>query len=446
LGTATPVNDAREIELRWALIERIAASSQLRRANRLQELLHFLGKRSLTDHCESLHEQAIGVGVFGRPESYDTSTDNIVRTSVSELRKRLQAYFESEGRDELLMLEIPRWNYVLSFRERPLPVPAAFPIAPDIVRTPTASESARQAGAVRTRPRWILFVACGAMILLIGLATTCLILWNRYRAVSLQYATLHRSIYGWQYDPQVAELWNGILNARADTDIVLADASFGLLQDINRKSFSLEDYLNRSYLQQIEKQQLSPDLRAALDRITTWNLGSQDEFMLARRILALDPSGNNIRLYGARNYMPALTKRDSVILIGGRLSNPWQEVFGLHSNFAIDFAPNGRITVTNRNPGANEAASYVQTASAQYCVISYRPNTEHSGIVLLIQGTDAEATEAAGDFLLSGEKLAAFKKVLRVNHLPYFEVLLRVSSLPGTPLTTSIEAYRAYPH
>jgi hypothetical protein len=446
LGTATPVNDAQEIEARWALIERIAASSQLRRANRLQELLHFLGKRSLTDHCDSLHEQAIGVGVFGRPENYDTSTDNIVRTSVSELRKRLQAYFDSEGRDELLTLEIPRWNYVLSFRERPLPVPAAFPIAPDRAPALTVGETTRQADAVRAQPRWVRFVVGGVIILFIGLTVASLVLWNRYRAASLQYATLHHSIYGWQDDPQVAELWNGILNARADTDIVLADASFGLLQDINRKSFTLDDYLSRSYVQQLQGQHLSPDLRAALDRITTWNLGSQDEFMLARRILALDPSGNNIRLYSARNYMPALTKRDSVILIGGHLSNPWQELFGLHSNFAVDFAPNGSITVNNRNPEASEAASYVQTTSAQYCVISYRPNTEQSGIVLLIQGTDAEATEAAGDFLLSGEKLAAFKKTLRVNHLPYFEVLLRVSSVPGTPLTTSIEAYRAYPH
>jgi hypothetical protein len=448
LEAVTPVNDAQAVEARWALIERIAASSQLRRANRLQELLYFLGKRSLTDHCESLHEQAIGVGVFGRPASYDTSSDNIVRTSVSELRKRLQAYFDSEGRDELLTLEIPRWNYVLSFRERPVPVPvpAAFPVALDIAPPLTVGEATPQASVARARPRWVPFVAGGAIILLIGLATACLVLWNRYRAVSLQYTTLHRSMYGWQYDPQVAELWNGILNERADTDIVLADASFGLLQDINRKSYSLDDYLNRSYIQQVEGEHLSPDLRAALDRIAKWNLGSQDEFMLARRILALDPSGNNIRLYSARSYIPALTKRDNVILIGGRLSNPWQEVFGLHSNFAVDFAPGGTITVTNRSPGANEAATYVQTASAQYCVISYGPNTEHSGVVLLIQGTDAEATEAAGDFLLSGDKLAALKKVLRVNHLPYFEVLLRVSSVPGTPLTTSIEAYRAYPH
>lgn len=447
METVVSIENAPDVEARWALLERIAGSSRLRRANRLQELLQFLGKRSINERCENLHEQTIGVAVFGRPVGYDTSTDNIVRTSVSELRKRLQAYFDSEGRGELLTVEIPRWNYVLSFRERSTTVRAGFVVAMDAAAVPSAAAAEgtiEPAGATGRTSRWVPWTAASAIILLISLAVACIFLWTRYRTALQQYSNLQRSIYGWQYDPQLAELWNGILGARQDTDIVLADASFGLLQDINRKSFSLDNYLNRNYVEQLREERMSPDLRAVVDRITMWNLGSQDEFMLARRILALDPSGNNIRLYSARNYMPALTKRDNIVLIGGRLSNPWQDLFDPHSNFSVNFAPDGNITVTNRKPLANEQPGYTQTASAQYCVISYRPNPEHSGIVLLIEGTDAEATEAAGDFLLSGEKLAAFKKVLHVDHLPYFEVLLRVSSVPGTPLTTSVEAFRAY--
>jgi hypothetical protein len=447
LETVVSIEDAHDVEARWALLERIAGSSQLRRANRLQELLHFLGKRAINERCENLHEQTIGVAIFGRPAGYDTSTDNIVRTSVSELRKRLHAYFESEGQNELLTVEIPRWNYVLSFRERPASVQAPFSGAMDAGPAhpaAAAGETLEPADAVERTSRWIPWAAASAIILLIGLSVACIFLWTRYRASLQQYSDLQRSIYGWQYDPQLAELWNGILGTRQDTDIVLADASFGLLQDINRKSFSLDNYLNRSYVEQLREERISPDLRAVVDRIAVWNLGSQDEFMLARRILALDPSGNNIRLYSARNYMPALTKRDNIVLIGGRLSNPWQDLFDAHSNFSVNFARDGNITVTNRKPLANEQPTYTQTALAQYCVISYRPNPEHSGIVLLIEGTDAEATEAAGDFLLSGEKLAAFKRTLHVDHLPYFEVLLRVSSVPGTPLTTSVEAYRAY--
>lgn len=436
------MNDTPEVGTRWALIERIASSVHLRRANRLQELLYFLGKRSLVDRCESLHEQAIGVAVFGRPEGYDTSSDNIVRTSISELRKRVQAYFDAEGRDEPIIMEIPRWNYVLAFRDRPLPAPVSLPVPQEIEQTIPPEPKA--GAAARPQPRSLSLAWSGAIVLIAILAVTCLLLLDRDRVLSTQYSTLHSAVYGWQDNPNLAELWNGVFNASPNTDIVLADASFGLLQDIDRKSFSLDDYVNRSYSAQLQAQAISPDLKAVLDRITGWNLGSQDEFMLARRLLALDPTGDAMRLYSARNYVPALAKRDNLILIGARLSNPWQDLFELHSNFVLDFAPSGIITVTNRNPGPNEQATYVQTASSQYCVISYLPNPDHSGIVLLIQGTDAEATEAAGDFLLSGDKLAAFKQTLKVTRLPYFEVLLRVSSVPGTPLTTSIEAYRSY--
>lgn len=444
--TIVPPKDAQDTQACWALLERIAASPQLRRANRLQELLYYLGKLSLNEHCESIHEQTIGVGVFGRSEGYDTAADNIVRTSISELRKRIQAYFDSEGRHEPLIMEIPRWNYVLAFRDRQIAEVIEPAAAEGVSRPAPPEETVPQSSPAPALAPWMPHALTGAAVLILLLFAACLVLWGRYRSAFQQYSALRRSLYSWQYDPAVAELWNGILNARPDTDIVLADASFGLLQDINRKSFSLDEYLDRSYTEQIQSPPLSPDLRSVLGRITSWNLGSQDEFMLARRILALDPAENNLRLYSARNYMPALSKRDSLILIGGRLSNPWQDLFERQSNFALNFAPDGTITVTNRAPQASEQKTYLQSESAQYCVVSYLPNPSHNGVVLLIQGTGAEATEAAGDFLLSGDQLSTFKKMLHVNRLPYFEVLLRVSSVPGTPLTTSIEAYRGYPN
>jgi len=64
---------------------------------------------------------------------------------------------------------------------------------------------------------------------------------------------------------------------------------------------------------------------------------------------------------------------------------------------------------------------------------------------LLIEGTNAEASEAAGDFLLSEDALSGFKKMLHRQKLPYFEVLLKVSSVRSTPLIATIEAYRIYP-
>jgi hypothetical protein len=431
----------------WVLLERIAASSHLRRATRLQELLYYLGKRSLKDHFETVHEQMVGVEVFGRPEGYDTSADNIVRTSISELRKRIDAYFNSEGADETLIMEIPRWNYVPLFKHRSVPPPAPLELsaatAPQVLEVGNVSLE-KQSGSDESYGNRFTLIGLGVLSILFGLG--CIFFWSRYHAVLVQYETLHRSLYSWQYEPSVAELWTSILSSEPDTDVVLADASFGLLQDINKKSFSFDDYLSHGYLSQLEDRPLSPDLHAILGRIAVWNLGSQDEFMLARRILALDPLEQHMHLYSARNYMPGLIKRDNVILIGGRISNPWDDIFESRMNFTVKFQPDGTIAVMNRAPIAGEQLAYSQTNSVQYCVISYLPNPDHKGIVMLIEGTNAEATEAAGDFLLSEDQLSGFKKTLHAERFPYFEVLLKVSSVPGTPLTASVEAYRAYPN
>lgn len=446
-GSAVPVREELNAEECWALLERIAASSHLRRATRLQELLHYLGKRSLKDHFETVHEQMVGVEVFGRPEGYDTSADNIVRTSVSELRKRIDAYFSSEGADETLVMEIPRWNYIPVFKHRSVALPASPELsaaaAPPVLEAQNPP-SEMLSGPRESHPDRFTLIGLGLLSILLGFG--CLFFWSRYHAVSIQYETLHHSLYSWQYEPSVAELWDSIFSAKPDTDVVLADASFGLLQDINKKSFSFDDYLSHNYLGQLQARPLSPDLHAVLGRIAVWNLGSQDEFMLARRILALDPLEQHMHLYSARNYMPGLTKRDNVILIGGRISNPWDDIFESRMNFTVKFQPDGSIMVMNRAPAAGEQATYSQTDSVQYCVISYLPNPDHNGIVMLIEGTDAEATEAAGDFLLSADQLSSFKKMLHVEKFPYFEVLLKVSSVPGTPLTASVEAYRTYPN
>jgi hypothetical protein len=430
---------------RWALLERIASSSHVKRATRLQELLFYLGKCSLKDGLETVHEQQIGVEVFGRSGDYDTSDDNIVRTNVSELRKRVEAYFEGEGANETLVVEIPRGSYLPVFRNRPVKPQVASESSAVKVPEPALANVvpiSKPADAVPVRPpsflqsRWVLILA-GATI--VALAATCVVF-------NYQYRSLYRSMYPWQSQPAVAELWGDILDARPDTDIVLADASFGLLQDVNKKSFQFNDYLNRSYINQLQTQKASPDLQAVLRRIATWNLGDQDDFKLARRILDLDPLGTKIHLYNARGYLPDLTKRDNVILIGGRMSNPWDDLFESHMNFVAEFSTDGPITVLNRAPIKGEPAVYTQTDSTQYCVVSYQPNPDHNGVVLLIEGTSAEATEAAGDFLLSDDQLSAFRKMLRGDKFPYFDVLLKVSSVPGTPLSATIEAYRAYPN
>ena len=109
MAPPTPqIEDPLDPELCWALLGRVASSAQLKRATRLKELLFYIGHRSLKEGCDQVHEQEIGFKVFGRSDSYDTSVDNIVRTNVSDLRKRIEAYFNSEGLHESVVMDIPR--------------------------------------------------------------------------------------------------------------------------------------------------------------------------------------------------------------------------------------------------------------------------------------------------------------------------------------------------
>jgi len=431
--SAVRLDDLPDSQACWKLLERVAASAQLRRSARLQELLFYIGKRYLKDGCDKVHEQEIGAKVFKRPENYDTSFDNIVRTNVSDLRKRIEAYFHGEGIREPLIVEIPRGGYTPVFRRRSAETEAA-PESPAETPAPTMESLAAASPAMQATGRrsWLMVALVMLAILVVALAMTSMFFWGQWRA-------MRHSMYAWQYEPSVAALWSGVLGANSDTDIVVSDTGIGMVQALSQRTFPLDQYLSHSYVDQLQSEKLSPDMQTALNRIMDWNLSSPDEFMLARRILALDPSGKKIHLYNARNYMPDLIKRDNVILIGAQRSNPWDQLFDTRLNFIPEF-DNRRIV--NRAPAAGEQPVYPTSDSVGYCVVAYLPKLDQTGVVLLIEGTNAEATEAAGDFLLSEDQLANFKKVLHVAKLPYFQVLLKVSSVRGTPFTATVQAYR----
>ena len=71
--TEDMVADQPSFEERRALIDRVAASSHLRRSVRLRDFLLYVGRQSLKNGCPEINEQEIGVKVFGRPSSYNRS-------------------------------------------------------------------------------------------------------------------------------------------------------------------------------------------------------------------------------------------------------------------------------------------------------------------------------------------------------------------------------------
>jgi hypothetical protein len=423
----------------WALLERVADSSYLRRAARLRDFLLYVGKSSIKDGHEQIHEQEIGIAVFGRPSTYDTNVDNIVRANASELRRRIKAYFNTEGLHETLIMEIPRGSYVPVFRYRPkVPLKSAEPPSSSASLQSELSENTPEVPFPSPRHPWILAGSIIVGLVILALTAGCLTLWMHTRA-------MQRSLYAWRYQPALASFWSEFLDSDQDTDVVLPDASFSEVQFLSKNSFSLRDYMNRGYIGKLQTQNQDPNLSAALTKFAGLNLLTPSAVKLAQSILVLDPLKRKMHLYFSREYIPEFVKRDNVVLFGGPIASPWMELFESRLNFTVERSYDRVGHVIDNAPSQSEQETYTANDSVGYCVVAFLPNPGNRGKVLLIQGTDAEATAAGGGILMSEDQLADLQNRLHVTKLPYFEVLLKTSQVPETGLTATIVAYRTYP-
>jgi hypothetical protein len=433
------------IDERRALIGRVAASAHFKRSARLRDFLLYVGNQSLKEGCPEIHEQEIGAKVFGRSSSYDRSQDNIVRVNATELRKRIEQYFATEGADETLILEIPRGGYKPIFHRRvPQLQTAPDQAAPKLPLDLPSLELVRsgQATASATRvPRSRASIVWAALCL--GLLALCIVQFQQNRS-------LRRALNTWEGKPAVAAFWGDFLRYHQQTDVVLPDDSLSLITDLVHHPIALGDYLNRNYMREVQSSDLSPDRKFDLDQVYSHNLITFGGVRAAQQMLEQIPASSPTHLTLARYYTADAIKRNNVILVGGKKANPWVHLFEDEMNFVTDF-DNGRSQafVSDRHPIPGEQSryevSYDPNALVGYSVIAYLPNPGGTGNAIILAGTDSDATDAAAEFLTSEQDLEKFESTLHVKTLPYFEILLKTSRLSGTSLSSELLAYRTYP-
>ncbi len=442
-----------EGDWRWQLAQRVARSPVLYRATQLREILLYIVRQSILNPGESIHEFDIAYRVLGRRSDFNPLEDNIVRVQMAHLRKKLDLYFSTEGKDEATVLTVALGTYRPLFTPRPMPQAASADGVPVAAEAPSSAMADAPAppqppAPELSRPRWwrLHLGNMAAGLLVVALAVLCAVLWNRDRDQQKALEAIHRSLTPWRYDPALNELWAGFFDSNRDTDVVLSDDSFLVIEQLDQRKTPFYGYLGRSYLNPPEGTSEDSERRFFRELVASKTLGNTSEFKLARLFLGLDPLDKRLHLYSAQQYMPALMKQDNLIVIGGNISNPWSEIFDGRLNFTenILFQGVGITAVVNHSPAKGEQQEYVSSDSTGYCDIAYLPHPDHDGKVLLLQGTSSEATEAAGDFLLGGQ-FSAFRKSLHEATLPYFEILIKTSQVKGTPLTVTVEAYRTYP-
>src|SRR5579864_9743146 len=108
-------------------LEKILASPGFANADRISRFLRYTVEETLNGQTDKLKESLLGIDVFGRKPTYDPRVDAVVRTEAVKLRARLRDYYEADGREDELIIDLPKGGYVPAFRLRekaPEPTPA----------------------------------------------------------------------------------------------------------------------------------------------------------------------------------------------------------------------------------------------------------------------------------------------------------------------------------
>lgn len=430
-----------EVEGARAQIERLLLSKTFETSEAHRRLLAYLAEKSLSGEADRLKEYAVGIDAFGKPASYDPQEDSIVRTHAGRLRFKLREYYEMEGKDDPISVDLPKGGFRLVFRPRP-----EVNIPPTAHTPPEAEGLVKQERITRaiSRSRSVWFPWALSAIL----AAACLTL--SYRVLTLQ--ANNRSL---RREAEVPWPLSRVVNSRQPTVIIGADAGFAMLRFLNGRHNSLKEYLSEDF----PKASLPRAMTARESKLmsllfytatlTSYSIVQNVKTIvtlsgqMAPRITVRSPREFQSRDFGDGNY----------ILMGSPISNPWVSLFEHFLNFQeVDqMVDQTKKYFVNKNPQPGElpryeASSWTGATGTAYATVAVVPNEQHMGNVLILQGLQREGTEAAATFLSVQECQTKLRQaLLKIGADPekaWFEALIRSEAIAGTPREIDVVAVR----
>jgi hypothetical protein len=430
-------------------LQEILEGAVFKRSPRSVEFLKYIVDKAVAGDFGSLKERVIGIELFGRYPSYDTSGDAIVRVTASDVRKRLLQHYGKSGTTSEFQLSLPLGSYV--------PVVTrtghggssqngAATVALTLTEPTSAAELPEQSSVAvahesgRVLPsNNLLRIASGLAILLVVLNLGLWVLLKRHVSAPASIAPLP---------------WSGLFTSSRSTQLITSDPNIVGIENMTGQQLRVSDYANRKYIP--EPNNLTPQEIYTFSGMQADASAAEVDTPIAVRVAELAAVySRRIEVKAARRLRASdLQTDDNFILIGSPRSNPWSSLFSdsLDFQFAFDNHTQ-REFIRNVHPRANEKPQYVPSALGwgtgdTYAVLAFVHNLDQNGEVLLIAGASAEGTEAAGNLATDVPRLTgALRKcgVSPAGPLRHFEFLLHLTMMAGAPNIVEIEACHILP-
>ena len=432
----SPVNLSISLFEKREELRRILQSKYFAGSPRKSRFLEFVAEKTFIGSGEKLNEYLIGVEVYNRGPEFDSQKDPIVRVQAHEIRRILKKYYEDDGKDSLMRLDLPAGGYIPVFSRADTDAPRGTAEHAGIATQPSSSWS----GVHLT-----ITVTLGFLCLVLG----GLAVWRTSptRKGGDASPQILPAALGWFWHPflQPAEAPiiaipnHPLLRAahHGDSEQTLARAH------LIPKS-ELPEFRDTIHFRELKQFRFVP---------STTDFTSVGETIGVVKLCEMFYRvGHGCRVQQSRLVNMEEIKADNAILLGGNQS--WSgRVFlnleGFHFQSGI---------ILNRSPRLDEQAVYkpefdpiTNQLRKDYALVLMLPNERSENRVLLIYGIYTQGSQAAIEYLTNPERMAELRKALieaSPDHKsipPYFQALFSTSVENALPGICSLVALRVIP-
>jgi hypothetical protein len=405
-------------------LDKIVNSPAFAQSQRLIRFLRFIIEHYLRHEADQLKEYKLGLCVFDRDESYDPRTDPIVRVEASRLRTKLREYYDTEGKDDLVYIEMPKGSYA----------PTA------ILRSPPPQNAPDSGGDKGPK-------LAGKLVLLMLLV--CLVSLSLAGYFFFRYREALRGLQTRQQveplAPEFQSVWGPFLTPGVETYVVFGSPLFFASPDHSLfvRPYDINDP------QGLESNQTFQQLRDRLGLLT----GPRYDYALLGELLAVHRLTDFFARRGASvTALPSYKttwdalQNGHIILLGAPRMNHLLR----HFPRPLDFEWDEENNIRNRKPRNGEDELYTarfhegffdrqydaRLQAHTYAVVARLPGLRPNREILLVSVHGGPGLWEAVDHLTRSETMLPLVEHLNLSQHEHFQMLLRIYVDRGIPIRT----------
>lgn len=424
-----------------AQMERILKSQLFGHAKSLERFLRYVVARKLAGAEHELKEYTIGLEVFRRGKDYDPRVDAVVRVQAAQLRKKLAAFYETEGAADDIVIDLPKGAYVPHFRRRVTAGPASD-------ETPAGTEAPPPFAPPRRRALQRPGLLFTLPTFLIGVLTV--LVFQQWRVVmsSTKAAEFPKQKQAVgenprDLDPAYESLWGAFLTPGAENILAYGTPQFFVSDDLYFRDVKVNSPGEASHDLRLALLKRKGRLKKPPEPAEIYTgVGETHGLYLLSQFFWQ----NSWKLSVARNRLVRWEdfKNSNLIFISSMRFQTLAGELPFPTDFTIDRQQNNRAVI-NLRPQAGEKPVYAGTEEHDYAVITLWPGKSEHRRIMMLSGYTTWATLGAAEYATTREHLLRLNEHLaacaaakgRPRHSPYFQVLLRVETKDNQPIAES---------